>query len=110
PCSLHVCTPRRLFPCPTPFPYTTLVRSERRQGRGTFAAGNAPLSAPQQSSDIDALMAHLARMGMQTQVRLLELETVAAPPQVARSEEHTSELQSRENLVCRLLREQKKLN
>src|SRR5690606_41855204 len=27
---------------------------------------------------------------------------------VARSEEHTSELQSRENLVCRLLREKKK--
>ncbi|GAB1578067.1 GntR family transcriptional regulator [Bordetella petrii] len=56
---------------------------ERRQGRGTFAAGNLPLSAPQQSSDIDALMAHLAHMGMQTQVRLLALETVAAPPQVA---------------------------
>src|SRR5690606_2813161 len=28
----------------------------------------------------------------------------------ARSEEHTSELQSRENLVCRLLLEKKKLN
>src|SRR5215475_16144394 len=28
--------------------------------------------------------------------------------QVARSEEHTSELQSRENLVCRLLLEKKK--
>src|SRR5690606_40603317 len=31
---------------------------------------------------------------------------VAGPP--VRSEEHTSELQSRENLVCRLLLEQKK--
>src|SRR5215475_7220427 len=30
--------------------------------------------------------------------------------QVARSEEHTSELQSRENLVCRLLLEKKKKN
>src|SRR5690606_16105795 len=29
-------------------------------------------------------------------------------PQVSRSEEHTSELQSRENLVCRLLLEKKK--
>src|SRR5690606_40126693 len=29
---------------------------------------------------------------------------------VSRSEEHTSELQSRENLVCRLLLEKKKLN
>src|SRR5690606_41278199 len=33
-------------------------------------------------------------------------EAVAAP----RSEEHTSELQSRENLVCRLLLEKKKKN
>src|SRR5690606_39422379 len=32
----------------------------------------------------------------------------AEKPVVARSEEHTSELQSRENLVCRLLLEKKK--
>src|SRR5690606_37805894 len=32
----------------------------------------------------------------------------AGTPVVARSEEHTSELQSRENLVCRLLLEKKK--
>src|SRR5690606_40373814 len=31
-----------------------------------------------------------------------------APPMRIRSEEHTSELQSRENLVCRLLLEKKK--
>src|SRR5690606_40673167 len=31
-------------------------------------------------------------------------------PAVSRSEEHTSELQSRENLVCRLLLEKKKMN
>src|SRR5690606_41735199 len=31
-----------------------------------------------------------------------------SPPRSARSEEHTSELQSRENLVCRLLLEKKK--
>src|SRR5215475_9977410 len=30
------------------------------------------------------------------------------PPRTPRSEEHTSELQSRENLVCRLLLEKKK--
>src|SRR5690606_42129162 len=33
---------------------------------------------------------------------------IAASPHPARSEEHTSELQSRENLVCRLLLEKKK--
>lgn len=56
-----------------------LVR--RRQGRGTFAAP-APPSAGHES-DIDALMAHLADMGMQTQVRLVELQTEPAPPAVA---------------------------
>src|SRR5690606_12503422 len=35
-------------------------------------------------------------------------EDVSPCPQVSRSEEHTSELQSRENLVCRLLLEKKK--
>ncbi|MCY1199458.1 HTH-type transcriptional repressor DasR [compost metagenome] len=55
----------------------------RRQGRGTYAAGQAQLSAPQNGSDIDSLMAHLARMGMHTQVRLLELDTAPAPPLVA---------------------------
>src|SRR5690606_39411670 len=34
----------------------------------------------------------------------------AWPLMPARSEEHTSELQSRENLVCRLLREKKKMS
>src|SRR5215475_13752356 len=35
---------------------------------------------------------------------------VTAPSGSRRSEEHTSELQSRENLVCRLLLEKKKIN
>src|SRR5699024_11620814 len=40
----------------------------------------------------------------------LELETmIARMGQIARSEEHTSELQSRFDLVCRLLLEKKKL-
>src|SRR5690606_42119456 len=34
----------------------------------------------------------------------------AGPRQAQRSEEHTSELQSRENLVCRLLLEKKNIN
>src|SRR5690606_41737361 len=33
---------------------------------------------------------------------------ITISPQASRSEEHTSELQSRENLVCRLLLEKKK--
>src|SRR5690606_40221951 len=45
---------------------------------------------------------HLAA-GEQNHLRLRRIVLV-----VARSEEHTSELQSRENLVCRLLLEKKK--
>src|SRR5690606_41375485 len=37
----------------------------------------------------------------------LPQETLDLPARVDRSEEHTSELQSRENLVCRLLLEKK---
>src|SRR5690606_39797586 len=44
------------------------------------------------------------------------LDSISFPPQclhaffkITRSEEHTSELQSRENLVCRLLLEKKKI-
>src|SRR5690606_39669720 len=43
--------------------------------------------------------------GLLTELR--DMETSGAAPEV-RSEEHTSELQSRENLVCRLLLEKKK--
>src|SRR5436309_9923692 len=39
-----------------------------------------------------------------------ESQAVDARDQDLRSEEHTSELQSRENLVCRLLLEKKKKN
>src|SRR5690606_10311893 len=52
---------------------------------------------------------------LRTYARLLKLDCDAvlraykgAQPRQSRSEEHTSELQSRENLVCRLLLEKKK--
>src|SRR5690606_31489845 len=41
----------------------------------------------------------------ESRIQLLSQQT---PAQLVRSEEHTSELQSRENLVCRLLLEKKK--
>src|SRR5690606_42133883 len=40
--------------------------------------------------------------------RLLKVQQTLGKVNAARSEEHTSELQSRENLVCRLLLEKKK--
>src|SRR5690606_42109874 len=61
-------------------------RRRRRRARVTASTDTAPPTAPQ---------APLRRT--------LGIATVA----VGRSEEHTSELQSRENLVCRLLLEKK---
>lgn len=52
----------------------------RQQGRGTFAE---PAAAAGHAADIDALMAHLDRMGMQTRVRLVELQVVPAPAHIA---------------------------
>src|SRR3712207_8084776 len=40
----------------------------------------------------------------------LTAEDLAASPETRRSEEHTSELQSRQYLVCRLLLEKKKIH
>src|SRR5277367_6938429 len=40
--------------------------------------------------------------------RIFRLESVYTPEMVVRSEEHTSELQSHHELVCRLLLEKKK--
>src|SRR2546426_5827053 len=69
-------------PRSTLFPYTTLFRSHER-----------PLRCPQESRGFIE--------------RLLERRRAAVNPHV-RSEEHTSELQSPCNLVCRLLLEKKK--
>src|SRR2546429_6046725 len=68
-------------PRSTLFPYTTLFRSQR-----TTSASPIPVSGRLGSGEI-----HLERQRV-----------------VARSEEHTSELQSRLHLVCRLLLEKKK--
>src|SRR2546428_7500589 len=81
-------------PRSTLFPYTTLFRSHRR--------------ADQASQNIHLIWEIRCRgelrEGRNTSARL------ASPPvsRIPRSEEHTSELQSRSDLVCRLLLEKKK--
>src|SRR2546427_3780903 len=84
-------------PRSTLFPYTTLFRSLRRRER---AAGGELHDHRRPSASVDArrLDAAEARDG----ARQLALEGAL------RSEEHTSELQSQSNLVCRLLLEKKK--
>src|SRR5690606_40585169 len=48
-------------------------------------------------------------VGQPRQIAAGKVHSVDLGVAVARSEEHTSELQSRENLVCRLLLEEKKI-
>src|SRR3712207_7952535 len=86
-------------PRSTLFPYTTLFRSIGGIGQGHVA------------DDHGALPAHGQGRGAADD----RARPVAAPDDqgdpsvgVGRSEEHTSELQSRQYLVCRLLLEKKK--
>src|SRR2546430_7388657 len=79
-------------PRSTLFPYTTLFRSHR-----------FPRDEP-------AARPVVQRVDVVVRRRLVD-EHYAGPPEVEhplRSEEHTSELQSQSNLVCRLLLEKKK--
>src|SRR3712207_6850402 len=86
-------------PRSTLFPYTTLFRSRRRAARGHRAV-QRPLRE-RVGPGLDAVQRHLGR-----------LPAAGEQPGVLRrrrSEEHTSELQSRQYLVCRLLLEKKKI-
>src|SRR2546430_4818785 len=87
-------------PRSTLFPYTTLFRSLKRP-RPCVAATSVWLI--QKSSLTDAL-AEASLPGDQLAPPLM----LAKTPTSVRSEEHTSELQSQSNLVCRLLLEKKK--
>src|SRR5688572_32562743 len=86
-------------PRSTLFPYTTLFRSALA-GRHAHELHDDEEADP---SSEGARARH--RRGC---VRVLHEEGTAAALARARSEEHTSELQSQSNLVCRLLLEKKK--
>src|SRR5438445_3292329 len=85
----------RLPPRSTLFPYTTLFRS--RLGCARAGSGRDARSPSGVSEQHTGVAGHVVQ---------------AAPTAVRawRSEEHTSELQSRQYLVCRLLLEKKKKN
>src|SRR5258708_29972998 len=76
-------------PRSTLFPYTTLFRSQsRHEGTGHSSAGLR----------LGAVLGRISAPGMSR----------ASSARWNRSEEHTSELQSPDHLVCRLLLEKKK--
>src|SRR5690606_41997655 len=90
--------PIRRPPRSTLFPYTTLFRSwQLRFYRTSPDCLQHPAVSPGARTRPDIVM-----------IRHLAFFETLAQLDESRSEEHTSELQSRENLVCRLLLEKKK--
>src|SRR5690349_24181268 len=81
-------------PRSTLFPYTTLSRSDADVRGGTLigSANGGAIS--------------ITSLGCRVPERVITNDELAT----MRSEEHTSELQSRRDLVCRLLLEKKKKN
>src|SRR3712207_8365962 len=93
-------------PRSTLFPYTTLFRSEAERGvleqhheLGDEHWEHAPGGLREQHQRHDLRLAHAESVGG---------FALTAVHRQDRSEEHTSELQSRQYLVCRLLLEKKK--
>src|SRR3712207_8888861 len=89
-------------PRSTLFPYTTLFRSPNNpplpNRKRTRQRHSNPTTRRTPSRHPGPQQAHLGPTGLHAVARHL------------RSEEHTSELQSRQYLVCRLLLEKKKLH
>src|SRR5438445_5051920 len=86
-------------PRPTLFPYTTLFRSHRLRVERT------PIENDLEAHTVDALHRDvLAAAGV---AGVDEADDARVRELAKRSEEHTSELQSRQYLVCRLLLEKK---
>src|SRR5205085_8146521 len=102
-----------MFPAPPQsalFPYTTLFRSYgiARQRRHRHEVRVAPpVDANRRVIRSDARA--LGDVGIRAGNASCRYEVVGDDGE-SRSEEHTSELQSQSNLVCRLLLEKKKIN
>src|SRR3712207_7887730 len=96
-------------PRSTLFPYTTLFRSRQRhlqtqkEGTGEDVPGRSrEISGQMKTFAVPAVDPGRLPDGIEQPVILDSEELVALQLQL-RSEEHTSELQSRQYLVCRLL-------
>src|SRR3712207_7272858 len=96
-------------PRSTLFPYTTLFRSPHGLRAGRIAGANLHL----RRREPVAARRRVEHLGDRVLARRRERHVAPAvevdrPAIGLRSEEHTSELQSRQYLVCRLLLEKKK--
>src|SRR5258707_10642827 len=86
-------------PRSTLFPYTTLFRSSS----SSFALSCSPPAPPS-----SRVLGKSRPIALEPRLRLRHNRSMRGPQARFRSEEHTSELQSRQYLVCRLLLEKKK--
>src|SRR5687768_18363431 len=87
------------------FPYTTLFRSDEEEApERVDRAGNLRLDRCAKTESEDFLDLHAEGEAARVFIGVEPLEDADEE----RSEEHTSELQSRLHLVCRLLLEKKK--
>src|SRR5207302_7846581 len=102
-------TPRSPPPSPTLFPYTTLFRSRQRACRRGLVERHVIARQDVAPAIVRPLVEEAVRAALEDHAHLgSEHRGVALHRRERRglrSEEHTSELPSRENLVCRLLLE-----
>src|SRR2546430_10938029 len=96
-------------PRSTLFPYTTLFRSERGSVIMLVPAAVLVLVILAAIA-VDSAIVMLASRDVNNRAAAAsnDIASIAIDDDAFRSEEHTSELQSQSNLVCRLLLEKKK--
>src|SRR5690554_7732875 len=97
-----------LPPSSTLFPYTTLFRSIYSGSGRSIPGLNLVEVLEKQADKLLSFGGHYFAAGLR--IHADNLESFAETFEADRSEEHTSELQSRPHLVCRLLLEKKKTN
>src|SRR5256885_3269249 len=95
-------------PRSTLFPYTTLFRSNFPAEVAIL--GDPKATLPELTQAVGAAMPAAAQTAAKERLKAASEATKAELEKLRRSEEHTSELQSPCNLVCRLLLEKKKNN
>src|SRR5438093_3337578 len=96
----------RRTPCSTLFPYTTLFRSMERVANGSGVLEVIIATNPSMEGEVTAT--YLQQLLKPTGIRVTRIARgLPVGGDLERSEEHTSELQSLTNIVCRLLLQKK---
>src|SRR5688572_31343992 len=97
-------------PRSTLFPYTTLFRSYQGQFLGSPFPGKELQGEPELRAEDGEREPKMRGEAQVRDARIVDQAALHHVPAERRSEEHTSELQSQSNLVCRLLLEKKNKN